>query len=410
MTDAVGDPNPSFLDSLGDRGRRRAEPRTSVSLAAAGCALAFVGVLVLAGDTGLDDETGDFSRVPGLLLSALVVALGYFVLSATRTGALATAGTVGASLGVPAFLFFLTFDEESFPPYNTEAILLVTTVVWLGSYLVGPARGRPWFLGSGLIGLWFTVLELTENLFESPFGYLGFLGSSAAMEFEATGEAIDPSGGFEGDVEGGDIGGFGGDPVGFDPPDPATIGLLSLALGVAFVLIGRRLDRTGRHGAATPFAFAAIPCLAVGVIGLSDDLEASGSGLLLVLIGVVLAWNGATIWRRATSWIGGATAALGLALFLGDNAGDSATTAGMLFVAGGIGLVFGGHLFATAIGEPDEMVLTTGALEAVTGPAPRVLVTDPGPEVATDPDDAFRPPPPPGSGTTDEDPGAPPPS
>src|SRR5687767_2378034 len=112
MTDALGDQNPSFLDSLGDRANRRAEPRTSVSLAGAGCALGVLGVLILAGDTGLDDDTGEFSQVPGLVLSGLLVALGYFVLSATRRGALATAGTVAAAIGAPAFMFFLTFDEE----------------------------------------------------------------------------------------------------------------------------------------------------------------------------------------------------------------------------------------------------------------------------------------------------------
>lgn len=413
MTEPLGSSNPSFLDSIGERGRRRAEPRTSVSLAAAGCGLALLGVLVLSVDTGLDESTGDFSRIPGLLLSALVVALGYFVLSATRTGALATAGTVGASLGVPAVMFFLTFDQEGFPPYNTEAILFVSTAVWLGSYLVGPAQGRPWFLGSGLIGLWFSVLEITEDLFEAPFAFLGFLGGSAAMEFEATGEAIGPSGDSSGDFEGGDFesGGFGGsDGFAFDPPDPATIGMLSLGLGLAFVLIGRWLDRNGRHGAATPFAFAAVPCLAVGVTGLSEDLEAAGSGLLLVAIGVLLAWNGATIWRRATSWIGGAAAALGLAIFLGDMAGDSATTGGMLYVAGGIALVFGGHLIAQAIDEPDEMALTTGAVEAVVGAKRRVLVADPEPAAGGPPDDAaFRPLPPAPPEAGDEIPPPPPP-
>ena len=140
-----------------------------MSLAGAGCALGIVGVLVLAGDTGIDEETGDFSQLPGLLLSALVVAIGYFVLSAVRRGPLATAGTVAAALGIPAFMFFVTFDENGFPPYNTEAILIVSTVAWLVTYSAGPAKGRPFFLGSGLIGLWFTVLEITENVFDYPF-------------------------------------------------------------------------------------------------------------------------------------------------------------------------------------------------------------------------------------------------
>ena len=115
------------------------------------------------------------------------------------------------------------------------------------------------------------------------------------------------------------------------------------------------------------------------MVGLADDLEAAGSGLLLALIGLGLAYNGATIWRRATTWIGGAAMALGLALFLGDMAGDSATTGGMLFIAGGIAMVFLGHLLASALGEPDELAVTTAARE-VALPA-RVLVPSrpPGP-------------------------------
>ena len=99
-----------------------------------------VGILVLAGDTGIDEETGDFSRLPGVLLSALVVATGYFVLLAAPPWPPATAGTVAAGLGVPAFMFFVTFDENGSPPYNTEAILIVSTVAWLVTYSVGPAR------------------------------------------------------------------------------------------------------------------------------------------------------------------------------------------------------------------------------------------------------------------------------
>src|SRR5690242_6807341 len=149
MTEPQAAADPSFLGGPGDRADRRAEPRASISLAGAGCALGVLGVLILAGDTGLDDQTGDFSQVPGILLSTLVVALGYFVLAAARQGSIATAGTVAAVIGIPAFMFFVTFDENGLPPYNTEAIIIVSAVVWLGSYAVGPAKGRPFFLGAG---------------------------------------------------------------------------------------------------------------------------------------------------------------------------------------------------------------------------------------------------------------------
>ncbi len=354
-------------------------------MAGAGCALAVLGVLVVSGDTGSGD--GDFNQLPGIVLSALVVAAGFFVLANARNGAVATAGAVGASLGVPPLMFFLTFDQDGFPPYSTEGILIASTVVWLGAYLLGPARGRPFFLGAGLIALWFTVLELVEGVFTSPFTFLG--GFFGAVAFEETS-------GFEDGFD--DSGSFGGDPFSTpDLPDPATIGMLSLALGVAFLLIGRWLDRRGAHGTATPFAVAALPCLFVGVLGLAPDLEAAGSGLLMVLIGLGLAYHGATVGRRLTTWIGGGVMALGLAIFLGDMAGDDATVGGMLFIAGGIAMVFAGHAIAAAINEPDEMTVT---VELVPAGAMRTVVAppaDPTPSVTPPVDETqqWAPPPPP---------------
>lgn len=269
-------------------------PTTSIAIAGAGCALGILGVLVVAGDTGLDETSGDFNKVPGIVLSALVVAAGFFVLASARRGAIATAGTVAAALGVPAFMFFLTFDQDTLPPSSTEGILIVSTGVWLAAYAVGPGRGRPFFLGSGLIGFWLTVLQVTENVFDAPFDGLGFpFGGSSSSSFESTGQVIDPSTGAIVD-SGGEIIDSGGDFSG-DGFDTATIGMLSLGLGVAFLLAGRWLDRTGRHGAATPFALAALPCLFVGVLGLAPDLEAAGSGLLMVVIGLGLAYHGASV-------------------------------------------------------------------------------------------------------------------
>ena len=166
---------------------------------------------------------------------------------------MATAGAVAAALGVPAFMFFVTFDENGFPPYNTEGILIVSTAVWLGSYVIGPGKGRPFFLGSGLIALWFTVLELTENVFEFPFDPFGVRSSApaASQSFEATGDLIDPATGEIIDT-GGDFGTTGGfEEASYDPPDPATIGILSLVLGVA-VPARRSLARPQRAATAPP--------------------------------------------------------------------------------------------------------------------------------------------------------------
>jgi uncharacterized membrane protein YidH (DUF202 family) len=356
MTEPLGEPGPvSFLDSLGPRGQRRAEPRTSIAIAGAGCALAVLGVLLVSGDAGTSGG-GDFNRVPGIILSALVVGAGYFTLAGTERGPVATAGAVAAALGVPPLMFFLTFDQDGFPPYSTEGILYVSTIAWLVTYAIGPARGRPLFLSAGLLGLWASVLQLTEEVFDAPFALVGGFATSfdATVSFDETGSVI----GGPNDAVGGGFGeGFPGG--GFDYPDPTTIGILSLGFGLAYLLLSRRLDRKGHHGAATPFALATLPALFVGTVSMSDDLQQAGTGLLLMGIGLGLAYHGATVWRRATAWIGGAVTALGAAVFLADMS-DDATLVGLLYLAAGIGLVFAGHALGRALHEPDELLVTVG--------------------------------------------------
>src|SRR3546814_412352 len=266
---------------------------------------------------------------------------------------MAAAGTVAAALGVPALLVFLTLDVNDFPPYSTDLILIGTTVAWLGSYLIGPGRGRPFFLGAGLIGLWFTILQLTEGVFDFPFALI----SGFSMAFESS---------F--DSSGSEMGGGPFSPS-FDAPDPTTMGVLSLALGIGYLVVTRRLDRHQRHGVATPFALATLPTMYVGTLLMADDLEQAGTGLLLMLVGGGLAYHGSTVGRRGTAWVGGATTAIGAAVFLSDMT-DDATIGGMLFLAAGIGLVAAGHAVATALNEPDEMELTGPGLHRTSTLAP----------------------------------------
>ncbi|MGQ0433168.1 MAG: hypothetical protein ACT452_12260 [Microthrixaceae bacterium] len=396
MTEPMGSaPATSFLDSLGDRSRRRAEPRASIAIAGAGCALAVVGALVVAGDTGATD--GDFNRVPGIILSALIVAAGLVTLAAIRQGPVATAGAVAAALGVPPLMFFVTFDMNSFPPYSTDAILIVSTVAWLAAYTVGPARGRPFFLSAGLIGFWFTLMQVIENVFEAPFGLFGMgMGSSEmfsptqTLQFDPVppiSDGLGDSGSFDsGSFDSGsfDSGSFDApnpilpDGPSFDLPDPTTIGFICLGLGIAYLLMSRWLDGRGHHGTATPFAVAALPTLFASPIFLADDLETAGTGLLLLLIGAALAYQGATAGRRATAWFGGAATAIGALVFISDMT-DDATVGGMLLMAAGIALVAIGHVTALVLSEPDEMALTlvgasapsaTGADAPPPSPAP----------------------------------------
>lgn len=316
----------------------------SIALAGAGCALAILGVLIVSGDTGAGDD--DFNRAPGIILCALVIAGGHAALARVERGAVATAGTVAAALGVPPLLFFMTFDENGIPPYSTEAILVVSTIAWLVSYAVGPGRGRLFFLGAGLFGVWASVLQLTEDLFDAPYLLLGLFFPFVYVE-----PSFDDSGSLGGESD------FGADLSSLGVPDPTAIGILSLAFGVAYVVLSRRFDRQGHHGAATPFTVIALPAFLVGVIGMADELEQAGSGLLAVGIGVGLAYHGSSTWRRATTWIGGAATVVGAGVFLGDMT-DEATLLGLLYVAAGIGIVFAGHAIAQATGEADELAVT----------------------------------------------------
>jgi hypothetical protein len=364
----------------------------SIAVAGAGCSLAVLGALIVAGDAGASD--GDFNRFPGIVLSALVVAAGLFALAGAERGAIATGGAVAAALGVPPLLFFLTFDENGLPPYSTEGILIVSTVAWLGLYVVGPGRGRPLFLGAGLLGLWATVLQLTEELFDAPYLLFGlFLGfGTVDSSFDDTGSSFGDSGDFPVPIEP-DFGSGVGRDAPFHVPDLATVGILSLGFGLAYVLLSRRLDRRGHHGVATPFALATIPTLFVGAIAMTEDLEQAGTGLLLIGIGAGLAYHGATMGRRATTWIGGASTALGAAVLLADLT-DDATLVGVLFLAAGIGLVFGGHAVAAALGEADELdvaapVFATGATDDAQWQPP--------PDIPPPPQPPPPPPPPPPS-------------
>lgn len=352
MTEPMGTPaKEPFLQSLGPRSQRRAEPRTSIALAGAGCALAVLGVLIVSGDTG---ASGDgFNQWPGAVFCAAVVVAGYVTMDRVRTGSVATGGAVAAFLGVPPLVFFLSFDKDGFPPYSTEAILVVSTLAWLASYCIGPGKGRPLFLGAGLIGLWFSLMQLTEEVFDLPYGLFGFLALFGTFEVS---EGSSMGSGLGDDSFESLPGPFGGSS--FDFPDLTTLGLISLGLGILYLVACRRLDRSGHHGTATPFAFATIPTVTAGALLLGDDLEQAGMGLLLVAVGLALATHGSGVWRRGTTWVGGLLTSVGAAVFLIDMT-DDATIGGLLFLAAGIAIVFAGHAWANARDEPDEMEVTT---------------------------------------------------
>jgi hypothetical protein len=318
---------PFDLDRLGPRALRRAEPRASIAVAGAGCALAVLGALIVGFDSA--DDGGTIDLLPGLVLTAALVAGGIAVQARFRRGPLATGGTVAVLLGAPAAVLFavkMADDSAGLTP-----IVLLSTLVWLGVYLFGPGRGRPAYLAAAALGGWLLVLQALGDLERLPLMFFPMFSFEVDDGSDLLGSSY------------------------LSRPDITTLALLSLGVGVAYVLLSRSLDRRGAVGAATPLLVAALPAIALGCLGLADELEAVGAGLVAIAAGGLLALHGATVGRRATTWVGGGLVAIGVAAVLGDLSGDDTAAGGVLFLAGGLGLVGLAHVLAIRFQEPHEL-------------------------------------------------------
>ena len=336
--------SPSLLARLGPRARRRAQPRASIALAGAGCALVVAGAFVLSVE-GATSGGGTFNRWPGLLLTAVVAASGFVVQHLFPRTPLATAGTVAVILSVPVVVAFATLDPDGATPFSAEAILILSLLVYGLAYVAGPGRGRPAYLGAAAITLWASVLQLSEHAFDVPTRILGVF-VFPVFPFWFTFESATYGG------DGDEIRVFGG----LHPFDATTAGVLSLAVGIGFVVLSRRFDRRGFAGAATPLLVAAFPALYTGIVLLAPDLDAAGTGLVAVAVGLGLLLHGATVGRRATTWIGALVVPAGIVPIILDIS-DTAGAVGVLLVLCGIGIVAVAHLWAQQGREPDELAV-----------------------------------------------------
>jgi hypothetical protein len=175
-----------------------------------------------------------------------------------------------------------------------------------------------------------------EEPFTAPFGFFSSFGSTTAG-----------IGGI-----GSDFGGSGG----FDAPDLATMGILSLLFGAGYIVASRRFDLSDKAGTATPFVAVGLVTLTASVVLLADDLHELGTAVLLLLIGAPLAIHGASVGRRATTWLGGAAVAIASVLIVTEIApDDDATVTGLLLLVFGLAVVIGAHAAGMAMGEPDEL-------------------------------------------------------
>ncbi len=331
-----------FLARLGAWAGRRAEPRLWISLAGAGCALAVVGVVIISGDAQVGEEGfSDGSRLPGIILCLVVAAAGYFLLYRFADSPAATAGVTAIALAVPPFFYFLTFDGDGVPPWSAEGILALSALVWLVSYVIGPARGRPLLLGAGLAAVVLLAFQFTEEPFSAGFEE-AFVDESPLVTDEPF-----PDEPFPGDEAFTNQG---------DEPDPTTLGIVSLVFGAAYLVAARLLDRRGFAGTATPFVVASLAAIPAGIAFLGEDLEAAGAGAASIVAGLVVAWLGARSGRRASTVIGAGGVALGIVLIIADAMQESSPTSiGIALLVVGAAVALGAQLLHMQTGESPQM-------------------------------------------------------
>src|SRR5262245_9730919 len=329
--------------------RRRPEPRLWVTLAGAGCILAVSGLQLIAGDAQAPEDGGDGTNIPGIILSLLVVAAGFVLMHFFREQPASAAGVAAVVLGTPALLFFLTFDENSFElPFSAEAVLGGSALLWLIAYMVGPGSGRPLLLGAALLFGWLFVIQVTEDPLANGFGTPALFEDDPFVNDdpfadESSGDFSDefPDDEFEDEFTTDEESSF----QSSEGADATTIGIISVLFGGGFLVGARLLDRRKLYGVATPLVAVGHVALPTGILFLSEDLNATGTGLAFVLAGGLVIWSGALGARRATTIIGAIELIIGVVVVLGDVMEDAdPTSVGSALFVIGTALVLGSQL------------------------------------------------------------------
>jgi hypothetical protein len=373
------------LRRLGARAARRSEPRLWVVLAAVGCLLAVNGVLTISGDAQVEDSGEPGPTWPGILLCLLVVCAGYLLMHRFREAPAASAGVTAVVLALPPLMYFLTFDDDSLPgvPFSLDAVLALSALVWLVSYLVGPGRGRPLLLGAALLFAWLFVLQVVEDPFESDFDDPPIIGEEFGTDDPFADEGFGTDDPFADEGFGTDDPfadeGFGTQTSGSNEPDWTTLGIVSLLFGAGYLFVARRLDRRRFAGTATPFVSIGLVALPVGILFLGEDLEQAGTGIAFVIAGVVMAWLGAISGRRGTTVIGALEVLVGVGLVIGDAMEESSpTTIGITLLVVGAAIVAAAHLLHSATGEPGQTTPGPSVFGRRPGPGTGAFVAPPG--------------------------------
>ncbi len=267
--------------------------------------------------------SSDSRHFLGFALALIVVAIGYALVVIARTGPLVTAGIAATALGIPVAMEFATLDLSSGSVVNTDAVVWVSIIAYLISYFfVRGARGHTFYLGLAAFFLW-----------EYAVGKAG--PDSRVVSSSVIGSAT-------------------GGSSGVPSIDTKTIAAVSLIFAIVYYLIAWYLDRTGRHGMAVPFVVVGIPAMLLGIIGFAPDTKQIGTGILLLLFGLVLCLYGARYERRFTAWFWGLVSAGGAVTIMTKFATQGVSIGITMIVLGAL-FAIGGWFAAKALNEPDDM-------------------------------------------------------
>jgi hypothetical protein len=297
----------------------RPEPRFGVALAAAGVVLVAIGVALVSHLGGSVDEFGGGGgggghRALGIVLALVAIVAGYTALVLRPTGPLGAAGVAASALGIPLLLVFAT-SSSSHPGGQVDVVLLVSLLAWLVSYAVVPgARGHAFYLGVAAVEFWVYLVDKVEpHLLEGAL-LAPFFGSfDSADDLDGLGATV--------------------------RPDYASVATLSLVVGVIYLAAAFGLDRAGRAGTSVALVVASYPTMLVGLICAAVELPQSAEGVLLIVLGLVIAALAARSGHRATTWAWAGVVALGVVVIVADAVEDSAGGAGVVLIVVGLLLV-----------------------------------------------------------------------
>lgn len=333
--------DPGGVASGSPRLVRRARPTPTALLAAAGAIVAASGPLLVGGDR-IDPLDKGLSTLPGAGLAIAAAVVGYLAMTRFRAGPLATAGSTLVVVSVPGAFFFVTGGAD---PLSMTGILSMSSLVFLVSWAIGPARHRAVFLGAGLVTLWLFAREVLDPVSQSeaftssvpptvPIPGLAFVVDGAGLDFTAS-------------------------------------GVVSLFFGAGYIVLAEWFDRRGWNGASIAPAAAGLTAVAAGLSFLAMDFELAASGFVMVGVGAVLAVYGGRRARRVTTRVGAVAVSVGLLLFVVDMV-ESLQAAGIALIVVGSAVVAAAWFAQKPLAEGDEVEASSQRLS--TRPDPQAAV------------------------------------